>query len=81
MHTFIGSWKIGQLGVGDHRFTKYPTVSRSSHEFQMTCTHTHCNKIKKFRSRLQKKNIASIPVCYEGMMSSNMFLIILLHCH
>lgn len=55
MHTFIGSWKIGQLGVGDHRFTKYPTVSRSSHEFQMTCTHTHCNKIKKFRSRLQKK--------------------------
>lgn len=40
VHTFIGSWKIGQLGVGDHRFTKHHTVSRSSHEFQMTPTLT-----------------------------------------
>lgn len=79
VHTFIGSWKIGQLGVGDHRFTKHHTVSHSSHEFQMTPTLTAI-KFKNFEVDC-KKNIESIPVCYEAMMSSNMFLIMLLHCH
>lgn len=55
VHTFIGSWKIGQLGVGDHRFTKYHTVSRSSHEFQMTPTLTAI-KLKNFEVDCKKKH-------------------------
>lgn len=41
VHTFIGSWKIGQLGVGDHQYTKYHTMS----QFQMTPTLTAIKKI------------------------------------
>lgn len=71
------SWKIGQGSVIIDTET-YHTGSRSSHEFHRTTKLTaKIFKIFLNVKSLSAKNIESVPVCNEGMMSSNMFLIIL----